>query len=147
MTVMEGSATVHIAAPADTLWGMVSDVTRMGEWSPETVAAEWVDGATAPAVGVRFKGRNKDGRLRWSTKPKIVECETGKVFAFDTGTTKWTYRFAPAGDGTEVTESFETYKYNPVLKLIASPKKRQPHLQEGIEQTLARLKSVAEAKA
>jgi Polyketide cyclase / dehydrase and lipid transport len=60
---MQGSKTVQIDAPGDRLWGMVSDVTKMGEWSPETFEADWIDGASGPAVGARFKGRDqRDGK-------------------------------------------------------------------------------------
>jgi MFS transporter, PAT family, beta-lactamase induction signal transducer AmpG len=56
---MRGSVTVHMAAPADVVWEVVSDVTRIGEFSPETFEAEWVDGATGPALGARFRGHVK----------------------------------------------------------------------------------------
>ena len=56
---------------------MVSDVTRMGEWSPETIRCTWIDGATGPAVGARFKGTNRRGIFRWSTKPEIVVADRG----------------------------------------------------------------------
>ena len=48
--------TVHIAAPPDLVWDLVSDVTRIGEYSPETFEAEWLDGASGPRAGVRFRG-------------------------------------------------------------------------------------------
>src|SRR3954466_15495223 len=53
---MQGSVTVHMAAPPEKVWDLVSDVTRIGEFSPETFDAEWLDGATGPAVGTRFRG-------------------------------------------------------------------------------------------
>lgn len=56
-----------IAAPAEKLWSLVSDLPRMGEWSPENAGGKWVKGATGPALGARFKGNNKNGVRRWST--------------------------------------------------------------------------------
>ena len=53
-----------IAAPPEKVWALISDVTRMGEWSPEARDGEWIKGATAPAVDARFKGRNARGRVR-----------------------------------------------------------------------------------
>ena len=70
---MEGQATIHINATPDTVFALVSDVTRMGEWSPETIHCEWVEGATGPAVGAKFKGTNKLGFYKWSTTPTITE--------------------------------------------------------------------------
>jgi hypothetical protein len=49
--VMEGSATVHMAAPADKIWDLIADIRNTGRFSPETFEAEWLDGATGPALG------------------------------------------------------------------------------------------------
>ena len=68
-TGTRGEASVRVAAAPEKVYELVSDVTRMGEWSPETTSAEWIDGATGPAVGARFKGRNRNGVARWSTTP------------------------------------------------------------------------------
>lgn len=43
---MEGSATVHMAAPPDKIWTLIADVRNTGRFSPETFEAEWLDGAT-----------------------------------------------------------------------------------------------------
>ena len=56
---MHDSVTVHINATPDQVWDLVSDVTRIGEYSPETFEAEWLDGATGPAVGASFRGHVK----------------------------------------------------------------------------------------
>ncbi|MEM9748776.1 MAG: SRPBCC family protein, partial [Actinomycetota bacterium] len=50
---MQDSVTVAIDAAVEDVWALVSDVTRIGEFSPETFEAEWLDGATGPAEGVR----------------------------------------------------------------------------------------------
>ena len=49
---MHDSVTVHMSATPDKVWGLVSDVTKTGQFSPETYEAEWLDGATGPAVDV-----------------------------------------------------------------------------------------------
>ena len=57
---MHDSVTVHMSAPAEeVVWELVSDVTSIGKFSPETFEAEWLDGATGPAVGARFRGHVK----------------------------------------------------------------------------------------
>src|SRR5688500_6065482 len=99
------SVSVQIKADPEVLWGMVSDIKRMGEWSPETYRTFWL-WKRRPEVGARFVGVNRDGRMRWPTTNKVVESEPGRVFAFrtfDSGVT-WRYRFDPDGDGTLVTE-------------------------------------------
>jgi hypothetical protein len=49
-----------MAASADTIWNLITDVRQIGRYSPETFEAEWLDGATGPALGARFRGHVKD---------------------------------------------------------------------------------------
>ena len=53
---MRASVTVPMAAPADKIWNIVADVRNTGKFSPEVIEAEWLDGATGPALGARFRG-------------------------------------------------------------------------------------------
>lgn len=111
---MHDSVTVHMAAPAGRIWELVSDVTRIGSYSPETFEAEWLDGATGPSVGARFRGhvkRNGKGPVYWTTCT-VLASTPGQEFAFGVGSADkpinvWRYRLEPAGDGTDVTESFQ----------------------------------------
>jgi uncharacterized protein YndB with AHSA1/START domain len=111
---MHDAVTVHMAAPPEQIWELVSDVTRIGEYSPETFGAEWLDGTTGPAVGARFRGhvkRNGKGPTYWTTCTVLVS-EPGNEFAFGVGPADkplnvWRYRLEPAADGTDVTESFD----------------------------------------
>jgi uncharacterized protein YndB with AHSA1/START domain len=144
VTSMQGSASVHIEAPPEKVYDLVSNVTRMGEWSPETVSCQWVDGATGPAVGAKFKGRNKAGIMRWSTTPEVTAAEPGREFAFKTSDTNWRYTFEPDGSGTKVTESFDAPHYNFFLNLVQPVRKRQPAIIQGMQTTLERIKAAAE---
>ena len=146
-------AHVHVDAPPEIVYGVVSDVTRMGEWSPETVKCEWLDGAVGPAVGARFKGSNKRGMARWSTKPKVVEADPGREFAFEVDTdVRWTYRFDAEGTGTRLTESFEMlrdlrWQYAFAERWLMRVKDRKADLERGMAETLERIKSVVESGA
>ena len=147
-----GSTTVHIAAPPNRVWALIADVTRMGEWSPETVHATWIEGATGPAAGARFKGTNKMGPIRWSTRPTVEVAEPGKEFTFATGKpgdpdTRWSYTLAAAGDGTDVTESWTEIKPFPIpiIRSFMMNERRAKSLNEGCAKTLARIKAAAEA--
>jgi len=111
---MQDDVTLFIDAPVAEVWALVSDVTRIGEFSPETFEAEWLDGATGPEVGARFRGhvkRNGKGPIYWSTC--VVEvCEPEQEFTFGVLVNgkvinTWGYRLQAAGDGTNVTEYFE----------------------------------------
>jgi hypothetical protein len=53
---MEGSVTVHMAAPADKIWNLVAEIRNTGRFSPEVFEAEWLDGADGPALGAKFRG-------------------------------------------------------------------------------------------
>ena len=80
------SRSIDVAADPDAVWAMVSDLPRMGEFSPENVGGQWVDGATGPAVGARFRGTNRNGAKQWWTRVRVVACEPGRRFTFDVRT-------------------------------------------------------------
>jgi uncharacterized protein YndB with AHSA1/START domain len=149
---VEGQATIHIDAPPEKVYEMVTDVSRMGEWSPECVKAEWVEG-DGPAVGARFRGHNKlNWLIRWSSTPTVKVADPGRQFTFETGKpgkeqTRWTYAFTPRDGGTDLTESFEALSYSTFQKLTAKPDKRTAKLVGDVEQTLERIKQAAEGSA
>jgi uncharacterized protein YndB with AHSA1/START domain len=120
---VHGSVAVHIDASPERVWELVSDVTRIGRYSPETFEAQWLEGATGPAVGARFRGhvkRNGKGPIYWTTCTVLVS-EPGREFAFGVGSAAkplnvWRYRLEPADGGTDVTESFRLAS-TPLLRL------------------------------
>jgi hypothetical protein len=145
-----GEVTVHVDAPPEVVYALVSDVTRMGEWSPETYKAEWIDGATGPAVGARFKGYNRAGPARWSTTPEVIAADPGREFAFVTKLrsremTRWRYVLRAAeGGGTDVTESWEEVWSPLPLRLGGKLLNRPQKLNDGMRETLERIKDAAE---
>jgi uncharacterized protein YndB with AHSA1/START domain len=164
---MRYEASVHIDAPPDRVWRLVTDVTRMGEWSPITYRCEWVDGATEAAVGARFKGYNKMPPARWWTLCEITELEPAKLFEFRTidGTfnfgsrgremTRWRYTFEPDGIGTRVTESYDVSFIPALLRIpeqiarkipggARAVDKRRAQTNRGMDETLQKLKARAE---
>jgi hypothetical protein len=109
------AVTVHMHVPPEQAWDLVSDVTRIGSYSPETFEAEWIDGSTGPAEGARFRGhvrRNGWWPVHYWTTCTVTACEPGRSFAFGVGTpgkpplNVWRYDIVAAGDGCDVTESF-----------------------------------------
>jgi Polyketide cyclase / dehydrase and lipid transport len=144
---------VHMAAPAGRIWALVADVTRIGEFSPETFEAEWTGGATGPEPGARFRGhvkRNGKGPVYWTTCTVTVS-EPGREFAFAVGDGRralntWRYVLTPAGDGTDVTESFELTPL-PLLRLywaLLGWARGRTNV-NGMRTTLERVRAVAEA--
>jgi len=151
--VMQDSVTVHMDAPPEKVWDLVSDVTKIGRYSPETFEAEWLDGATGPAVGARFRGhvkRNGKGPTYWTTCT-VTACEPGREFAFGVGgpgkqpLNVWAYRLEPSGDGTDVTESFALAPIMPLKvywALLGWARGRTNR--EGMRTTLERIKAEVE---
>jgi hypothetical protein len=151
--LIRGEVDTYVAAPASLVYALVSDITRMREWSPETYRCEWTDGATGPAVGARFKARNRRGLLRWRNAPEVMVAEPGREFTFRRrvagNEVVWRYRMRPDGSGTRLSESFESLTPSPaavnwmVLTLIGVTD-RQADLVEGMRQTLERIRAAAE---
>ena len=148
-----GEVTVHVDAPPERVYELVSNVTRMGEWSPECYRCEWQGGASGPAVGARFKGWNKQGVIKWSTTAEVKAADPGREFAFSTmggdrEQTRWRYRLEPSGGGTDVTESYEAIHTPWPVKMAEKVimRNRPEQLQKGMRATLDRLKAVAESQ-
>ncbi|MCH9037559.1 MAG: SRPBCC family protein [Chloroflexi bacterium] len=150
---LEGSAQVHIKAPPERVYELVSDVTRMGEWSPECYRCRWLGGAGGPVAGARFKGYNRRGWLRWWTTCTVTKAESGQAFAFETHSlpfkgvqTRWRYQMEPSEGGTLLTESFQVlWHFRIVIRLaFGGSRRRQAQMEEGVRRTLAHIKAIAE---
>lgn len=147
------ACSVVVEAPAERLYGMVADMPRMGEWSPETRLVEWVEGSTGPVVGARFVGHNQGGPrglLKWSRRGTVLTADPGREFAFATEEggqegVVWRYRFEPVEGGTRVTESYEVHRIPVWARIVDVPTNRVCELREGLQRTLDQLKQVAEA--
>lgn len=101
------SEAITIASTPEALYAMVSDVTRMGEWSPVCKLCWWED--ETRGVDAWFTGRNVTEEKTWETRSKVVADDPGREFAFAVNgdRTRWGYTFEPADGGTLVTESWE----------------------------------------
>ena len=151
----EDNVSVVVDAPAEAVYDLVAEITRMGEWSPETAQVEWVDGATGPAVGARFLGHNISGPfnlMRWSRHGTVRVADRGREFAFATEEggregTVWRYRFEAIDGGTRVTESYEVEWIPLWARILDVPTNRAKQLREGMRHTLGQLKTAAEANA
>ena len=149
---MRGSVTVHMAAAPAVVWSVVSDVTRIGEFSPETFEAEWVDDATGPELGAHFRGhvkRNGVGPVYW-TSCKVTACTPGEEFGFavyaaGARVNNWHYRLLPRDGGTDVTESFALGSH-PAFRFYwrLLGRARDRTNERGMRQTLERVKAVVE---
>ena len=142
----------EIAASPAAVFAALTDITRMGEWSPETVRAEWNDGATEAAVGATFTGHNRNGDKEWVTEATIVELVPDERFRFDCSVrgfvfSKWGYTLEPTEDGCLVTESAQDLRPESALEYsaqVSGVTDRLTHNRAGMEATLERLAAALE---
>jgi Polyketide cyclase / dehydrase and lipid transport len=149
----DSAETVVNAAPAR-MYELVSDLPRMGEWSPECQRVEWEGGASGPAAGATFVGHNKGGPrglMKWSRRGRVLVADPGREFSFVTEeggreSTIWRYLFEAVDGGTRVTESYEVKRIPVWARIVDVPTNRARELSEGMEHTLSRLKTTAEVR-
>jgi hypothetical protein len=146
------SVTVHMQAGPERIWPLISDINRQKEFTAETFDMEWVDGASGPALGARFRGhvkRNGRGPVYWSVCT-IDACEPNREFAFTVGiggrpVNRWRYQLEPKDGGTDVTESFEL-RDRPSIRLywaLLGWARRRTNV-ENMRTTLERMKAAVE---
>ena len=148
-----GSEAIVIETDPKSVYELVADLPRMGEWSPECVKVEWEEGSVGPAVGAKFVGHNRTGpgkRIKWSRHGRVLSAEPGEEFAFATEeggreSTRWIYRFEPVSGGTRVTESFVVTWLPAWARIVDGPLNRQGELHRHMRHTLEQLKRAAEA--
>ncbi|MDT4921587.1 MAG: hypothetical protein QOI15_2489 [Pseudonocardiales bacterium] len=153
---MREEVTVPMTASPAAVWALVSDVTRIGEFSPETFEAEWLGRSreTGPEVGAKFRGhvkRNGIGPVYW-TVCKVTECRPEHEFAFavvarGARVSTWGYRIIATATGCDVTEYFQLNPL-PLLRLYWAVlgRWRGKTNVDGMRQTLERIKAVVEAQ-
>jgi hypothetical protein len=143
---------LDIDADAGVLYRMVSDLPRIGEWSPECESVEWEGEVSTPVAGTMFVGHNAVGpgrRIRYSRHGSVLVAEPGREFTFITDeggrpSTAWRYTFTPTARGTRVTEAYEV-RWIPVWARVLDPLvNRHSELLANMRTTLENLKAAAE---
>lgn len=143
-------ATIDVAAPADRVWALVSDLRRMARWSPQVVTSiqRGPVGAGSRALNI-----NRSGWKVWPTRSQVVRFEPGREIAFRIAENKqvWSYRLEPTADGgTHVVQRREgpdglsavSAKFQGLL--WKGTEAFDAEILAGMKQTLERLKADAE---
>lgn len=156
MTATTPPATVSvsrvIAATPERLYVLISDLTRMGEWSPENMGGRWMNGASGPATNARFKGKNRNGWRRWTTVARVVVADPPREFVFIVTSrgfpvAKWGYVLEAVTGGTKVTETWYDNR-SPLFAKVSSTavgvRDRAEFNRIGMEKTLERLAAAVE---
>jgi hypothetical protein len=99
-------AELVIDAPPAVVWALVCDIQIPAEFSSEFQGGQWLDDATSPALGARFRGRNyHEAAGTWETVSTVSEFEPERVFAWAVGdadvpSASWRFTLEPKGSGT-----------------------------------------------
>lgn len=155
--------TVHIEAPPESVWALVSDIHLLASLSQEVKAVEWVDGPIEPpALGCSFLGHNTHPNVGdWTTSNHVVSCDPPCAFGWDTGhadapAASWRFELTPRAGGTDLRQWARMGPgWSNLVPLIESMPEKEERIvarrladfQAGIEANLAALKELAERGA
>ena len=157
-------AEVLIAAPAAVVWALVCDIQLPARFSSEFNGGEWLDGASSPAPGARFTGRNHHPAIgNWETTSTICEFQPEQVLGWAVGdpdqpSALWRFTLVADADGTG-TRLTQWMQIGPgpsgiSAAIEAMPDKESRILQRRLGEhsanmaaTLAGIKEVAEAQS
>jgi polyketide cyclase/dehydrase/lipid transport protein len=131
-------ATVEVEIMADKdqaqMWDLVTDVARIGEWSPECVGAAWLDGSGAEP-GRRFEGHNEyEGGFSSTVTCVVTEARRPDVFEFvvldpselpERPGSIWRYELAP-GRGPGQTRVRHRFVHGPGLTGLSEGMRENP---------------------
>jgi uncharacterized protein YndB with AHSA1/START domain len=143
-------AQVDINAPAPRVWALISDVSRMPQWSPQCRMMKAL-GPLRP--GTRTLNLNRRKFLFWPTTSTVTELVPEKKLAFrvNANGTIWSYELEPTEKGTRVVESrhaengVKAVSNMTVNALFGGVPSFERELVEGMNSSLARLKAAAES--
>ena len=141
------SVSREVAASPETVWNLVTDLPRMGEWSPENKGGEWAKGATGPTLGAKFKGHNSNGGKSWSTMVEVNAFDSPRKFSFGLmvfgkNWCDWVYELEPIESGCRVTHSWIDHRSGlsaKLGKLVSGVADRAEHNRRNMETTLDNL--------
>jgi len=149
----ECEASVTVAAPAEAVWAVVSDVPRLGEWSGECRACVWVGEDEAPVPGARFRGRNRRSGFRWTRLNEVVLVDEPHELVWRTvpsgpylDSVEWSLSLAKDAGTTRVSESFQVLSMPRLMEgllWLAAPGHRDRTTD--LVEDLARLKALVES--
>jgi hypothetical protein len=155
-------AELVIDAPPAVVWPLVCDIQTPARFSSEFQGGDWLDQATGPALGARFRGRNfHAARGSWQTESTVCEFEPERAFGWAVGdparpSARWRFTLEPAGPGTRITQWMQMGPgESGVSELIEQmPDKEHRILRRRLAEhhanmtaTLAGIKSLAEQRA
>ena len=148
-------AEITVAAPPERVWALLTDFSRMPQWSPELVRMLPVlPGGLR--LGQQYVGVNRRGVVVWPTRSVVAVLEPGRTIAWDTRSSgaRWIWELEPTAPGAAV--GTHVVHRRPVPHrltrasaafaglLLGGAAGHADELEAGMATTLARLKAAAE---
>jgi uncharacterized protein YndB with AHSA1/START domain len=141
-----------VDAPADRVWELLCDLSRMPDWSPELVRMVPLKPGGL-RVGQWYLGINRRKGVVWPSRSVVAVLEPGRSLAWDTRTSgaRWIWELIPDGDRTRVVHRRPVPRaLTGVSKLFASgflggTDSHADELEDGMTLTVSRLKAAVEA--
>ncbi len=145
-------AEATIDAPPDQVWDLLTDFGRMSEWSPELVKMVPLKRGGL-RLGQWYLGINRRKAVVWPTRSVLAVLEPGRTLAWDTKSSgaRWIWEVAPAGGSTHVVHRRPVPSSLTAMgkvftgAFLGGSEGHADELEEGMAQTVARLKAAAEA--
>jgi uncharacterized protein YndB with AHSA1/START domain len=145
-------AEATVAAPPARVWALLTDLSRMPEWSPELVRMLPLKPGGL-RVGQWYLGVNRRKAVVWPTRSVLAVLEPGRELAWDTRSSgaRWIWEISPDGEGTRVVHRRPVPDGVTLLSRLFAPAflggndEHADELEAGMARTVARLKEAAEA--
>jgi len=143
-------AQIDIDAPVAKVWALVSDLSRMPQWSPQCRLMK----ALGPVrQGTRTINVNRRNKMFWPTTCVVTEVIPEKKMAFQVNQNRtiWSYEMEPTDAGTRLVESrhaengvkaFSTLSVNAMFGGVPNFERE---LVDGMNASLSRIKAAAES--
>lgn len=145
-------AEATVAAAPERVWELLTDLSRMPDWSPELVAMLPLKRGGL-RVGQWYLGINRRKVAVWPTRSVVAVLEPGRVLAWDTRSSgaRWIWEVEPDGaGGTRLVHRRPVPSGVTVLSRVFAPlalggsDSHADELEAGMRQSVARLKAAAE---
>ena len=144
-------AQIEINAPPALVWSLVSDLSRMPQWSPQCRLMKTLGGPLRQ--GSRTVNFNRRKFLFWPTTSRITEFipEQKLAFKVDLNRTIWSYELEPTETGTRLTESRHAENGTTAISnmtinaLMGGVPSFERELVDGMNESLSRIKAAAES--
>ena len=143
-------ATVDISAAPERVWAVVSDPTRMPEFSPNTAR---VFALGTPRAGTWTINLNRHGRIYYPSTSRIVRFEPNRAFAFrmNENSTVWSFTLEPQESGTRLIQRRDIPNgvSKPIRLVIdaflGGEQQFEQNLTSGMDETLDKIRAAVES--